>query len=100
MVDVHVPFADVDGSSKGTMLEKWSKRMERACAKAGIDSKAVASYKQWMIDQGFENVTEYKYKWPIGTWPKDKKAKYLGKMNRTNFLTGLEGFSLRLWRAT
>ena len=38
-----------------------------------------------------------RYKWPIGTWPKDPKQKYLGRMTMMNMLTGLEGFTLRLW---
>lgn len=44
-----------------------------------------------MTEAGFDNVTELKYKWPIGTWPKDPKQKQLGKMTMVNMLSGLEG---------
>lgn len=50
-----------------------------------------------MIEQGFENVVELRHKWPVGTWPQDKWYKKLGGMTRLNFLSGLEGFTLRLW---
>ena len=60
--------------------EEWANRQLDACTKLGIDISAAAKYKQWMIDAGFENVTELRYKWPIGPWPKDPKQKKLGML--------------------
>lgn len=87
----HSPFEDIDGTMKGTKFEEWNNRQYEACAKLGIDSMAAAKRKQVFIDQGFEDVVELKYKWPIGTWPKDPKQKRLGKMTMINTSTGLEG---------
>lgn len=75
-----MPFKDVDGSLEGTKFQEWNNRQVNACAKLGMDTEVPAYYKQWFIDQGFEQVTELKYKWPVGTWAKDRKAKYIGKM--------------------
>lgn len=30
------------------------------------------SLHKWVTEAGFENITEVKYKLPIGPWPKDK----------------------------
>ena len=97
MSDVQMPFEDEDGTMSGTALETWNNRQVETCAKVGVDTRAASKNKQWMIDAGFEDVTELRFKWPVGTWPKDKALKELGKMTMINFLIGLEGFTLRLW---
>ncbi|USW48333.1 Putative S-adenosyl-L-methionine-dependent methyltransferase [Septoria linicola] len=97
MSDVQVPFLADDGTMEGTSLQEWNDKQVEACARLGVDSTAPSKYKQWMIDQGFEDVTELQFKWPVGTWPKDKWFKKLGQMTKVNFLSGLEGFTLRLW---
>lgn len=107
MPETCVPFADIDGTSKGTWIETFNDRQLKGCQMVGIDSKghfncaaivvdrcishpltldltnlgtAGKDYKGWMIDQGFENVTEVKYQWPIGTWAKGKKVRYLSTL--------------------
>lgn len=95
MTDVQMPFLSDDGTMEGTALETWSNRQVEACGKLGIDTRAPSKYKQMMIDAGFEDVQEHKFKWPVGVWPKDKFFKDLGRLCMINFLTGLEGFTLR-----
>ena len=91
---VHSPFEDIDGTMKGSKFEQCNNRQYEACAKLGIDSMAAATRKQMFIDQGFEDIVELKYKWPIGTWPKDPKQKRLGKMTMINTSSGLEGLHI------
>lgn len=95
MTDVQMPFLSDDGTMEGTALETWSNRQVESCAKLGIDTRSPSKYKQMMIDAGFEDVQERTFKWPVGTWPKEKFYKDLGRMCVVNFLTGLEGFTLR-----
>ena len=97
MSDVYMPFLDEDGTMRGTMLEEWTKRQVESSAKVGVDTTACSKYRQMFLDQGFEQVTERRFKWPVGSWPKDPHFKQLGRMTMLNFLTGLEGFTLRLW---
>lgn len=97
MNDVYMPFMSDDDSYSGTWLETWSNRQVEACGKVGADTRTCASYKQWMTEIGFEDVQERMFKWPVGTWPKDKALKKMGKLTMINFLVGLEGFTLRLW---
>lgn len=46
-------------------------------------------------EAGFADVEERKYKWPIGTWPKNRKMKELGAFTRAHLDAGLEGWTLR-----
>lgn len=39
----------------------------------------VPKYKRWMIEKGFEEVTECHYRWPTNSqWPTEPKEKILG----------------------
>ncbi|VTT74840.1 unnamed protein product [Fusarium fujikuroi] len=42
----------------------------------------------------FEDVVVEKFKWPINSWPRDKKAKLLGSWCYTNMACGLEAFTM------
>jgi SAM-dependent methyltransferase len=95
MTDVQMPIMSDDGTLEGTDLETWSNRQVEACAIMGVDTTAPSKYRQMMMDAGFEDVQEQRFKWPIGTWPRDSFFKELGNMGLINFLTGLEGFTLR-----
>lgn len=56
--DNYIPFLDIDGSMKDTKFEEFSNRQVEGCVKIGIDLTAASKYKQWMIEQGFEHVSE------------------------------------------
>lgn len=51
-------------------------------------------YKQQMIDAGYQNVTQVEYKWPMNSWPKDKKYKQLGAWVCENMNQALQALSL------
>ncbi|KAF2499279.1 S-adenosyl-L-methionine-dependent methyltransferase [Lophium mytilinum] len=41
---------------------------------------------------GFVDITERRFKWPIGGWCKDQRLKEIGIWNRLNFEQGMEGW--------
>ncbi|KAF9768534.1 hypothetical protein IL306_014162 [Fusarium sp. DS 682] len=43
---------------------------------------------------GFVDVVVESFRWPINSWPKDKKAKLLGSWCYTNMACGLEAFTM------
>ena len=49
-----------------------------------------------MEEAGFVNVVEKKFKFPIGTWPKDPRMKELGTWFRAYFEDGMEGYAMAL----
>lgn len=74
--------------------------MIRGAKVSGRELTVAARYKQWMLEAGFVDIVEVKYKWPQNTWPKDPKFKELGRWSLCNILTGLQGFSLALMTRT
>ena len=54
----------------------------------------------YMKDQitavGFVDVTEVKYKWPIGPWSNEPKLKDLGRWNMHMWEQGIEGWTMAL----
>ena len=45
---------------------------------------------------GFVDVTEVRFKWPVGPWSNDQKLKDLGRWNMHMWEQGLEGWTLAL----
>jgi hypothetical protein len=51
-------------------------------------------YKDLMVDIGFVNIVETKFKWPVNSWPREKKFKLLGAWSYENMNGGIEGFTM------
>lgn len=43
------------------------------------------------------NIIETKFKWPMNSWPKDRKYKNVGVCTNENFMQGIQGISLMLF---
>ncbi|EEP75341.1 conserved hypothetical protein [Uncinocarpus reesii 1704] len=90
-------FGDDDTIEKATSLSEWRDRLIEASGKFGKPMGVSHNYKQWMIDAGFENVTEELYKVPFSPWAKDRKLKELGRYQQAMMLEALEAYSLALF---
>ncbi|EXJ66054.1 uncharacterized protein A1O5_10668 [Cladophialophora psammophila CBS 110553] len=77
-------------------IAAWNKVGPECHAKLNRELQVFQTMRQRMIDAGFESVTERRYKWPIGPWPKDPNLKQLGQWCRAHVETGLENWTLRL----
>lgn len=63
----------------------------------GVDvSFSGEDYKRMMEEAGFVDVTLHAFKYPWGSWAKDKKLKYIGAMSAEMMKTGLEAYGLKL----
>ena len=93
-----IPMLCDDSTLKGTALEKWSEQMLQIGRTIQRPFDNPYRYKQWMEEAGFINVRETRLPLPINGWPKDKRLKQVGKWEMANFSSGLEGFSLKLFR--
>ncbi|GIJ86593.1 hypothetical protein Asppvi_005483 [Aspergillus pseudoviridinutans] len=91
-----VPTSD-DGSHIGTVYEKWGKASLESGDRFGKTLRIVDESKQRMIDAGFIEVVERRYKLPIGPWPKDKHLKTLGKYFRLVIEESMEMWVMYLW---
>ncbi|KAK9649383.1 hypothetical protein HCH54_003805 [Aspergillus fumigatus] len=59
--------------------------------------RIVDESKQRMVDTGFVEVVERRYKLPIGLWSKDKHLKTLGKCFRLVIEESMEMWVMYLW---
>lgn len=46
---------------------------------------------------GFTDITEHKFLWPIGPWPRDSHLKELGRWGERNWVDGMEGWVMALF---
>lgn len=87
-------FRCVDDTMEGSEFEKWSKLLRKATLQLGKDWTRASEYKSYLEQVGYEDVVEYKFEWPVGTWARGKRMKILGQWCREDLLSALEGISL------
>ncbi|PSN69466.1 S-adenosyl-L-methionine-dependent methyltransferase [Corynespora cassiicola Philippines] len=87
-----------DGSlPTNSALVRWHNYMHDGAAKVGLPLDAIAHIPEMMKEAGFVDIVATPVKWPINTWPKDKKYKELGKWVSENFYWGAESMCLALF---
>lgn len=77
-------------------IVKWHEYMHQAAEKMGFPLDVVHSFPDLMLEAGYTDITRRVFKWPINTWPKDKRYKEIGWLACENFLWGCESMSLAL----
>ncbi|PHH89241.1 hypothetical protein CDD83_6432 [Cordyceps sp. RAO-2017] len=87
-------IVDLDGSFKGTALERWQAAVSRGAASVGRDLNKAVLYPGWCRDAGFVDVTETLFPLPFGTWVRGAAMKRLGEAAVRN-IRALIGGSLR-----
>lgn len=90
-----VPKSD-DGTTDGTIFENWGKISLEAGDCFGKTLRVVDESTEYMTKAGFQDVTQRRFRVPIGTWPKDSRLKELGRYNRLQWEKGIEGWTMRL----
>lgn len=87
-----------DGSMNGTALLEWQTHVKEAATKTGVEWTNVPNYKRWMIEKGFEDVTEDNFRWPSNQWSPIRKERLLGAWTQAQIDGGmLESVSTRLF---
>jgi hypothetical protein len=79
-VEYSVHWRADDGSiPSGHVFERWSDVFVEAGEKIGRTFRILDLQKDFVTSAGFVNVTEQKYKMPVGPWPKDPALKNVGR---------------------
>ncbi|RMJ16984.1 hypothetical protein CDV36_003334 [Fusarium kuroshium] len=97
MDPIYPVTSDDETVSKDSAVYKWSSLMNEAATKMGSGLDSALRYKEQLIEAGFVNVVETPYKWPMNTWPQDRKSKELGAWGNVNLVGGAQGLSLALF---
>ncbi|KAK1479811.1 methyltransferase domain-containing protein [Colletotrichum cuscutae] len=77
-------------------LGQWGKFFEEGGRKMGRTFRVLDENLQRtsMEDAGFESITEWNNKAPIGNWPKDEVKKEIGEWAQLTLLSDIEGYVL------
>ncbi|OJD22276.1 hypothetical protein ACJ73_06377 [Blastomyces percursus] len=91
-------FLSDDGTlDKAKHALEWMHLEYDASAKFGKPLEIVQTFPEKLKKSGFVDVKSTLKKLPIGTWPKDKKLKEVGRFQQLQVLQALEPYSLFLF---
>ncbi|KAG4258967.1 hypothetical protein FPRO03_13189 [Fusarium proliferatum] len=66
--------------------------------KIGRTLDPAPEFKNWVWEAGFHNITEQRFKFPVGPWPKDRRLKEIGACLSMNFTSGVDAFTAKPFR--
>jgi SAM-dependent methyltransferase len=89
--------SDDDTITRAPWCQEWIRDVDRASTAVGKTLNVAHLQRQWMIDAGFINVTEDVRKVPIGHWPKDKKLKEIGRVQRVQMIQAIPTFTIAFY---
>lgn len=94
------PVSDDNTVDNDWAMKKWDDDLHHAATQALDPPRPVrlaGDIKKWMREAGYVDIHEHISKIPMGPWPKDKRLKWLGEMWLHNWMSGLQGFTLKLF---
>lgn len=84
-----------DGTlSADSVYSRWANFSKEWEAWKGISLLVTDTMKEAIIQAGFEDVVEKRFKIPIGPWSPDPRLKEIGWWYRHHWETGMEGWAL------
>ncbi|EXJ78794.1 hypothetical protein A1O1_09196 [Capronia coronata CBS 617.96] len=90
-------FCDDNTLPADSYTRQWLEEFHRCAALINLDIDHIPKVPDELERAGFTNVTFVQKHVPVGTWPKDKSLKVIGKIFREQFLaSALEAYSLKL----
>jgi len=96
--DFDLEYYSDDGSLKEEHdVMVWDRLFLSAAGKTGREVSPGPRFEAWVRDAGFRGVLHRKFKFPIGSWPRDPVLKEVGLYNLMQIENGLEAFTLRLF---
>ncbi|KGO38135.1 hypothetical protein PEX1_073200 [Penicillium expansum] len=90
-------FSDDGTNERATATNNWTEMLTQSSKKFGKPMDVATKLAQWMVEQGFANVTDDIYKGPIGGWPKNRRYKEMGRIGKVSIMEVLEPYSLALF---
>jgi hypothetical protein len=96
-LELSVFFESDDGTlSDDNPLKKWGPTQLAASEKLGKTFAVYEHVKRRIVEAGFVDVREHKFKLPVGPWSSDKKMKDIGNWNMFFFSRDTEAFCIYL----
>lgn len=87
-------YSDDGSLAPDSILGNWGPLFHKLMAKMGNPGDTIDHFKSRIEAAGFTNVHEKVYKVPFGDWVKDPALKEAGRFSKTQFLEGVEGYTM------
>ncbi|PKS08118.1 hypothetical protein jhhlp_005393 [Lomentospora prolificans] len=98
MQDIVIPYRSDDGTlDPDSPLGRLGGLFRDASHALKRPMDVAVKYKGMMEKAGFTKLVEREFKWPLNTWPKDRRYKEIGAWTFQNYNLGLEGLTLALF---
>jgi hypothetical protein len=78
------------------IFDRWGKTLLEASEAYGKSLGIANQIKELVVSNGFIDVVEETFKWPIGRWGQDRKLRGIGRLNKTHWKTSMEGWCIAL----
>ncbi|KAI6383677.1 hypothetical protein MCOR25_000125 [Pyricularia grisea] len=88
---------DDDTYPQECALRKWFELLDEGTQKVRTELPTLEVQKQRLLDAGFVNIVTREYKWPMNTWPSDKKQKEFGSLVLANLEEGIQGMTMAMF---
>jgi hypothetical protein len=96
-MEISIMFKSEDGTvTPDHFMAKWSQTLIDAGEMVGKTIQIYNYSREYIQQAGFVDITEKKYKLPVGGWSSDPKMRELGRWSLLFCLQGLENWSLFL----
>lgn len=80
--------------SPNGVLSRWSSSFVEAGTRSGKTFEIAENMAGLVREAGFIDVSERRFKWPVGPWSSDPKMKEIGRWNLLNWDEGMEGWAM------
>ena len=91
-------WCDDNSYTKDSAAYRWVTEFHRIAGVMGVDFDSFDKYSNWLSEAGFENVVVDERPCPIGSWPKDKTLKEIGRVFKYQFINGaIDSYSMALF---
>jgi len=78
-------------------LYRWLEALTEASRRMGFSMRVAPTFKELVINAGFEDVVETKFEVPWGTWPESERQKTAGFWHLEQLKQGLQGIVMGLF---
>ncbi|KAI9711588.1 MAG: hypothetical protein M1820_002153 [Bogoriella megaspora] len=90
------PVSDDPRVGPDHFYNTWGTTVEGLGERWGKTFRIWRQSRDKVVEAGFTEVVERRFKWPIGGWHHDPKMREVGMWNQLRMMDGVEGFMLRL----
>ncbi|KAE8151780.1 S-adenosyl-L-methionine-dependent methyltransferase [Aspergillus avenaceus] len=96
-LEMSIEFKSDNGAlTRDHVLSVWSRTFIEAGERFGKTFRIAELARGYMVEAGFQNVVERRFKLPVGPWSKDEQYKQLGMWNLLHCEQGIEGWAMAL----